>query len=67
MARSEGIQNPLLVAHALVWNAEVLHFAGRSEPAAELFARGMDVVAAKGATALAEHLRRHAHSIGLTD
>jgi class 3 adenylate cyclase len=67
LARTEGVQNPLLVAHALVWNAEVLHFAGRSEPAAELFARGMDVVAAKGATALAEHLRRHAHSIGLTD
>ena len=67
MARTEGVQNPLLVAHALVWRAEVLHLAGRSEPAADLFAQGLVVLEGKGATALAEHLRRHARSIGLTD
>jgi class 3 adenylate cyclase len=67
VARSEGIQNPLLVAHALVWHAEVLHLSGPSEPAAELFARGLVVMDDKGATALSEHLRRHARSIGLTD
>jgi class 3 adenylate cyclase/tetratricopeptide (TPR) repeat protein len=65
LAHTAGVQAPILLGHALVWHAEVLHLGGRFETATEQLARGLEHLGARGCTALVDQARRHANEIGL--